>query len=719
MTQTVALYRATVCLLARLVQLPEPYACSVHFHFRLAVFIYALVCGPLGLCADAETTPEDLPLYQLEDFIVRSWHLEDSTLQVPADVTIVSREMIEDSLAVSVPELLEADANLFFKTVSGFTNVDMRGFGANSGLRSLIVVDGVPLNPSDMGRVNWEEIPPDSIERIEVLRGGQNVLYGDKALAGVIKIETRSSASNHFEVNGRVESFGGSQAALSGSVGTEVWNARVGLSRYKTDGYRENSSQSSANGYLSMNYELNDAFELNGRVAWSDLELLYPGPLNKVQYLENPRASGTAFQDGGDSGSVSTSLRAAGSYDALEWELTAGYHRSEKTFRFFQTNSFGEDEANRFLLKPRLTRKYENSTYILGLDYSQAQLDATLYDDVNREVSPGFAGIEEERVGLYFFSEHEMTSSIRLSGGVRHEWNRYHAAFTALNTLQQQRFIEKRGGAIRIKNPDYKNPPDVVPADSFSGAVRESGQAFELSLNWDMSRRGSLWLGYDRVYRYPVFDERSYYQSFGDPFFDVNLQAEVGDNFEAGLKYVGQHHELYLTSYLFKMENEIAFDSAAVGGTGAGLNVNLGPVDRYGLDATWKYSQEKWGLSSSFSYLQTKIKTGSNRGNEVPEVPNFRITNRIWWEPWSPLRVSLLHRYVGSRYPGNDVGNTLARLDSYQLYDFSLIYTTSPSSRIFLKVENLFDTLYPEATSNEDYYPGDGRKLSVGVKIHF
>ena len=69
--------------------------------------------------------------------------------------------------------------------------VAMRGFGDNSGLRVLILVDGIPYNPPDMGGISWLGIDPGELELVEVLRGGQTVLYGNHAVSGVIKLRTR------------------------------------------------------------------------------------------------------------------------------------------------------------------------------------------------------------------------------------------------------------------------------------------------------------------------------------------------------------------------------------------------------------------------------------------------------------------------------------------------------------------------------------------------
>ena len=128
----------------------------------------------------------------------------------------IDRSAIERSLARSVPELLEAEANLYFSDVSGFETFALRGFGEGAGLRSLILVDGQPLNPADMGRINWGADSLAAVETIEVLRGGHNVLYGDRALSGVIKIETRRGREPHLDLAGRLGSFGTSEASLAG-----------------------------------------------------------------------------------------------------------------------------------------------------------------------------------------------------------------------------------------------------------------------------------------------------------------------------------------------------------------------------------------------------------------------------------------------------------------------------------------------------------------------
>ena len=55
----------------------------------------------------------------------------------------------------------------------------------------MIILDGHRLNAIDMSAINWYSIPLALVESIEVIRGGQSGTYGNHAIGGVIKINTK------------------------------------------------------------------------------------------------------------------------------------------------------------------------------------------------------------------------------------------------------------------------------------------------------------------------------------------------------------------------------------------------------------------------------------------------------------------------------------------------------------------------------------------------
>ena len=116
---------------------------------------------------------QDEPVYQLPEYEVTAWHFEQCVLDIPADVVRIDREAIDNTAVVSVPDLLRTEANVLFRSFNGKGNqgeVSLRGFGEGSGLRVLVLVDGIKVNRSDMGNIEWQLLPLHDVESVEVQR---------------------------------------------------------------------------------------------------------------------------------------------------------------------------------------------------------------------------------------------------------------------------------------------------------------------------------------------------------------------------------------------------------------------------------------------------------------------------------------------------------------------------------------------------------------------
>ncbi|MEM7792362.1 MAG: TonB-dependent receptor, partial [Verrucomicrobiota bacterium] len=626
------------------------------------------VLVPSFVYADVAQSPE--PVLKLDDYIVQAWHFENSTLDIPADVVRIERETIDRSLAVSVPDLLETEANLIVSNVSGFTNVSIRGFGEGSGLRSLILVDGQPLSPADMGRINWEQIPLESIESVEVLRGGHNVLYGDKALSGVIKIETRRSTEARLDLEGRRGSFGFRQASISGAIGGEVWGISGGLFEQVSEGYRENSDSDTRSASVNTWFDFENGDQVDLRMAAGEIDLVYPGGLDEATYRTDPRASDNIGDQGSENSYAALTGRARGEREWGSWEVLSGFDRNDVEWSFGE-GSYGDNLQSGYSLKPRIRIERAEWLLILGSDLLYDELEFISYRDEARTIVPSEAELSESRLSPYLLFEYSISDRLTLSTGLRHEWIRYNAENTVYVSDQIEPIIETNRG--QQPNPNFKSPPDIDPLESYDETIREDGYSAEISANLRLTDELSIWIGYDRAYRYPVFDERAAYQSFplAEPIAR-DLEAEEGDQFDLGVKWIDGSHELYFTIFLLKMENEIIFDPAFgiddPNTPGNGINRNLGPVDRYGGEFSYNFKREMWGLSCALSFVETEMKEGvedNQAGQEVPLVPSIVTTSRIWVKPWDQLRLTLVHRYVDERYQGSDFANNSIQIESY------------------------------------------------------
>lgn len=671
------------------------------------------------LLAEDVDSEDSAVVGQLESYTVTAFDFKKEMLEIPADVTRIERDAIDRSLATSVPDLLQTEANLYFSTISGSTNVSMRGFGEGSGLRSLILVDGQQLNPSDMGRINWEQIPLDSVESIEVLRGGHNVLYGDRALAGVIKIETRRTEGERLNVEGRVGSFGSSQASMSGGVGTADWGVSAGAFHEESDGYRDHSDSESRNYYLTAGRTFQNGDDLDLRVGWGDTDLQYSAGLNYETYKSDPTSSNYEGDEGSHNKYNSSSARYEALRDWGSWEVFTGYDEDETNWSFGD-DSFGKNQQSSYTLKPSARIELDPVTLVLGTDLIYETLDFTEYLDAAHTMVPGEAELSESRIAPYFLVEYELTDQWTVSAGARYEWTRYKVDYDAYERSQLNPFYETNRGPR--PNPFYKNPADKDPEVSFNDVVHEEGMAAEISLNYRVSDDLSVWFGYDRVYRNPVFDERAGYQGYSlAKNVNQELEAERGDSYELGFKFLNGAHEFSATAFLLLMENEIIFDGDVEGSNqlGSGLNINLGGVNRYGGDLAYILTQKAWGFSTRLAYVHTEMRAGEGKGYEVPLVPAIHTVSQLWWKPLERLRLNLVHRYVGEQYQGGDFDNSEAKIDAYSVYNIQAELECTTHAQVYMSVGNVFDKLYAESGSYGSYYPGDGRSLSVGFKLNF
>ncbi len=176
--------------------------------------VVALLCTPLfALDAAPLTAPAESPRPELaegpEQVVVTAARDRVRAGESASSLTVITRPRIESSGAALVSDLL--------REVPGADVVREGGAGQKASLflrgansdHTLVLIDGVeasdPSNPN--GAFDFSSLSLDNVERIEILRGPQSVLWGSSALGGVVNIVTRSSGS------------GGSVAVGGGSFG--------------------------------------------------------------------------------------------------------------------------------------------------------------------------------------------------------------------------------------------------------------------------------------------------------------------------------------------------------------------------------------------------------------------------------------------------------------------------------------------------------------------
>lgn len=146
--------------------------------------LVAFLLGPTIAPAASEDAPQ-------ADIVVTATRSPISVDDAIVPVTVITRQDIEQSLAADLAELLRFEAGLDIGRNGGAgqsTSLFMRGAESN---HTLVLIDGVRINPGTVGGAAIQHIAPELVERIEIVKGARSALFGTDAIGGVINVITR------------------------------------------------------------------------------------------------------------------------------------------------------------------------------------------------------------------------------------------------------------------------------------------------------------------------------------------------------------------------------------------------------------------------------------------------------------------------------------------------------------------------------------------------
>ena len=183
--------------------------------------------------------------------IISGSRFEENLNEVPANVQVITREEIAESTSTNIPDILSQIGGLNVRNTQGGqlnlgATIDMGGYGATANSTTLVLVDGQRVNPIDSSSISWESIPLDSINRIEILRGGASVQYGNGAVGGVINIITNGGKK---DLNQFSSSYGSFNTFVNNAIfrnTVDQTTLQLTANTSNSNGWRQNSA---ANAY--------------------------------------------------------------------------------------------------------------------------------------------------------------------------------------------------------------------------------------------------------------------------------------------------------------------------------------------------------------------------------------------------------------------------------------------------------------------------------------
>ena len=219
------------------------------FAAALVIASPVLLVSSQAVMAQTESTAEAQSGPILEEVLVTARKREENLLEIPESIQTFSGEMVEQANINGLSDIGLLVPNLYLsRRTDGFPNVSIRGLGGFGNTQGTgFYLDGVQLFADASSRFG-------DLERIEVLKGPQGILYGGANIGGAVKfvskrpdpeafsstIKTRAGEDHYYDVDARVNIPLGN-----------TWAVRVFGFYSADDGYYTNRRSPRANGGLS------------------------------------------------------------------------------------------------------------------------------------------------------------------------------------------------------------------------------------------------------------------------------------------------------------------------------------------------------------------------------------------------------------------------------------------------------------------------------------
>jgi iron complex outermembrane receptor protein len=616
---------------------------------------------------------------ELPTVIVTANRMEQALQTAPIGATVL---LGDDIRASGVLDANEAVRKL--GGVSGRTDlnggrefsIDLRGYGEAASQNLVVVVDGIRITQIDLASARLSSIAPEMIERIEIIRGGASVVWGEGAAGGVISVTTKNGKRKGLSgsVSLGLESFNGrdtqARVDLVGDAGSFNVNAR----QYRTDGYRDNSANEQTTFSLGGATTLGN---LNVRLGYTNdnQDARFPGPLTSAQFLTNPQQTVKPNEYGlvKESRSSANLNYRLGPFQAF---LDLGQRKRNTDNDFSGFVSKGSSESKQ--ISPRLVFDANGAgalfTSILGYDYNSAKA-GTVYSGSNesaRQTSKAWFGSVSAL----------LASQTRMTAGARSE-----------------QFEKSAVDTVSVFSSPYNRKNNL--------------NAWDLGVNQTFSAGFDGYARTSKSYRLANIDEnRSLVQA---------LNPAISKDLEMGIKYRKDSLQSAVRVFRQTSVDEIAYDSAIYS------NVNLDPIKRTGLELDSQYKLGNgWDLSANAQYIKASFSQGVNSGKKVPLVSDITATGRVAYAINAAHRVELSAQLRSDSFVSGNFSNSCsAKVPSTTYlnarYNFNGL-VAAKGWTVVAEINNLTNKSsysFNYACTPAALYPDAGRTFNLRAKYAF
>ena len=661
----------------------------------------------------------------LSEVVIRSTHLPEKLRKIPAAVSVVTRNDLERIDATNCAQAFNNVPGVYVNQGAlNTTKLNIRGIGARSQYstnRIQAYFNGFPLTTAE-GELTLDDIDPEAISRVEVIKGPGSSLYG-AGLGGVINIyaEEAEPDATKASFNSMFGSYNMTRKTISASHGSTNTSLFINYNDLHSDGYRENGEYDRKSFLANAGVKTAGGNSLNFLANFTRLKAFIPSSISEEAFINSPQSAASNWAaakgyESYDRGLLGVSYDHSFSSDFSNTTTVYLNFRDAyepRPFDILKEERVSAGARSRFNLNTTLFDLLSRISF--GAEYYREWYESGTFENLYRE--PGNDGSvlgqrlsnnEQDRNYSNFFGqlEMELSSKLKIEGGLNINTTQY-----SLVDIFVQDEVDQTG--------DYSFNTIISP---------------RVGATYEVANARNFYASVSHGFSTPTVDETL------TPEGQINteLLPETGINYEAGFKGNWFNNTLYteIAVYSIKIEDLLVAQRVA---EDRYIGRNAGKTDHNGVEVFLNYLYNPIGdlrikpyLNASFNFF--KFKEFEDRGNDfsgnkIPGVPESTVNLGI---DVNYRNFALFSNLLAvGEIPLND-SNSLST-NSYKVVNLKSTYSLEILENLEILVSagvnNVLDEKYASsiltnavgfgAAAPRYYYPGNPRNYYAGIGAGF
>lgn len=656
-------------------------------------------------------------------------------------VIVIKKEDIEEKGYTTLSDVLR-DVPSINVGLTGMGDIDIRGQGSEQSQRNIqVMLDGAPITTlvNHPLSTNYDVVPVEDIERIEIIPGGGSVVYGGGASGGVINIttnlrsmkKTKNTVGFDWNTNGTRTNIN-----LANKLNDKM-TVSAGYSKINRDLYFKNTYRNSDYVFGGFRYDWDKDQSLTVRASHLEEDSRYIGNIQIYKLLAEGKNYDPGYKD------VTVGLDAEGHKIIEKRRNYLNGDRELNSYNMTYENKIGNDWKfiGDFFYNEGYYRNTNTDDKKMEHDTKGAKLK---FDYTYGQHSNLLVGIDymEQKANLNYNDYKAISYVDKTYRAIPLSFNysKKTKALYLLNTMNVDKWGFSQG--IRREQVIWGFNKEAANGMSGDGDDNRWNTAAELSAAYHYNDTGRIYARWERGYTAPDgLQIADLIKENGQKrYMKTSAKDEIYNMYEIGLQDEIGASTISVTGFYSQTDNQMN-RYYPTGIVGSNVTLNLLKTKRHGVDVSLKQKAGKWTFTEGYTYLkghsdwnaegrkylETHPKDSIDfTKSGLVKVPKHKAVLRAEYAFNPKFTMGATYTYIGGYNnflddaEKNDADSVIG---SHSLVDIDLHYKINKDFEFYGGITNLFNKEFYEYESGVTPYTtvthGDDRTYFGGVKYTF